>query len=308
MKKTHLTTVVSTLLLTALFSLAGIQIVTVDDTGVKPEGLLMLATNNVTRLFSASGSQYIDGTGGVWRVTSGVGGWSVYVPNSDTTFSASGLVFPLQYPFYYEYADGDWTLIIERSEGDIYDVQVVSLSGDYYAANIAITNTAVEITSSHELPPAVLSPSGVGAVTSHWDGVAFSSHVVAATQGLASAAALVSLAPYTWVSGALTSATQGLVTAAITNGLGGTSFDPAATNGLATLAQLYSATGGLVNASVTNGLAPVSVAAGKLDRVSGTATNMTLQGTTTLRNTAATNLVVRLFLSNEIIYAEHILP
>jgi hypothetical protein len=40
----------------------------------------------------------------------------------------------------------------------------------------------------------------------------------------------------------------------------------------------------------------------------GSATNLSLYGKTTMRNAAPTNLIVRLYLSNDTLYAEHIIP
>lgn len=256
---------------------ARMQIVTENDGEVSPAGVFMLATNRITKVFSEDGLQWIDGTGGVWRVTQTASSWSVYVPTANVTFDAVGLSFPLPDPFFYEYTFGDYTIGIEIVTGNTYDISVGSTLGDYYFSTVTPEDSIVEIASVHELPPALLIPTLGGVETSRWDSVAFVSQLPSAsiTNGLASIA-YVSLA------------TQNLVTASITNGLGGSSVDPSITNGLASSDSLIAATNGLAASSWV--ISRINSATNGIAQPSGMITNgqnsVTLGGVTFLNGSA----------------------
>jgi hypothetical protein len=202
-----------------------------------------------SRIVTADGTRWIDATGGVWRVTESVTGWTVIVPTFGITFTITNLPPPELWltaphvPNNYYFQSQDYELQVMNA-GDNHNFILVSGAGDYYeTGGINVTGsetdgipvTFIPLYSTHELPNASLAYNYGGAITSCWNEVAMKSDI----------------------------ATQ-------------------------------------INAALSD-LPSSGVAS-----FGGSATNLSLYGPTTLRNAAPTNLVLRLYLSNDVLYAEHI--
>jgi hypothetical protein len=223
----------------ALWGVPEVRVVTVDrDGNVKPDGVFMSATNRTERLWSSDGTQFIDGTATLWRVTSvtvtNVVMWDSRLGQATLFMEDDGAELKT-----WETYSGDLFFACGNvNGGGVFEAGAYHTTTDAFWYVTCAPNDFTTRPKSYSHPESgqtgwVDRVSSTSVVTSRVDDLATLLKLVAATNGLAPVALV-------------QAATNGLVTASVTNGLASAALVQAATNGLAPVALVQTATNGMV--------------------------------------------------------------
>lgn len=91
-----------------------------------------LATQRVERVWAPDGTEYRDGTGGVWRAESVAGGWTLDIPALGLSSPISGLAFPVATNW--NGSGSGWTISVAPG-GTGYNISVTTGFGEWGATD-----------------------------------------------------------------------------------------------------------------------------------------------------------------------------